>query len=63
MGYPLYIFEFCHMLIFGSWYVFLVLLYVINTCFIGGQHIIINCHILFILFFSIYLFNFLPYFH
>jgi hypothetical protein len=54
------------MLIFLSWYVSLVLLYVnySDTCFIEGQHIIINYFIFFIfLFFSIYLLNFLLYFH
>jgi hypothetical protein len=44
----IYLFFFLYMLIFHSWYVSLLLLYVVNTCFIEGQHIIIDYFILFI---------------
>ena len=60
-----YIFTFHHMLIFDSWYVSngFFLLFVVNTYFIEGQHIVINYFILFIFSFSIYLYTFLLYFH
>jgi hypothetical protein len=66
LDYDLYTFTFHHILIFGSQYVsngFFFLLYVANTCFIEGQHIVINCFMLFICLFSIYLCDFLFYFH